>query len=186
MNQDNLTQAFFDELAEAAGKGTLADGGGAAASSTKQYSKYLSLGGKLVGFAKLVPIPCVAPLALDYLQKALDNAGDFGEMTSAAIDGKARPLSILKREAEKVLRELPHSILVVLDDLDRPTQPELPLILQLVKANADFPTHWPRERRAGRQVGNVSKPAKSEAIIRRRMIRQVVASLDSLDPCGNG
>jgi hypothetical protein len=100
VNHDNLTKAFFDELAEAAGRSRL-DDRGAAARCLEQYSNYLSLGNNPAGLSQ--------------------------------------PLSVLKRAAAEALAEIPFPILVVMDDLDRLTQTELLLILQLVKANADFP-----------------------------------------------
>lgn len=45
----------------------------------------------------------------------------------------------LKRELSKSLQRLNHTFLVIIDDIDRLTHPEIREVFQLVKANGDFP-----------------------------------------------
>lgn len=52
---------------------------------------------------------------------------------------ESKSLSDAKQELTAALRGLDHNILVIVDDLDRLTPPDAVKMLQLIKANADFP-----------------------------------------------
>jgi hypothetical protein len=58
---------------------------------------------------------------------------------SAVAKAEAKSLDQVKSELSVLLRALPQPLLVVIDDVDRLTGPELRLVFQLIKANADFP-----------------------------------------------
>lgn len=52
---------------------------------------------------------------------------------------RRRPLDEVRRELKKELTALAAPLIVVIDDIDRLTKREVRLLVQLVKANADFP-----------------------------------------------
>lgn len=58
---------------------------------------------------------------------------------SSVAEAEAKSLDEAKNELSDMLRTLTRPMLVVIDDVDRLAGPELRLVFQLIKANADFP-----------------------------------------------
>jgi predicted KAP-like P-loop ATPase len=138
--QGRLMSAFFDEVGTALGK----TGSEELAKRWKKYASRLMLGGKVLGHAKTVasfiPVPGL-PLVFEGLGQASEKAGGLLEDAAKALESKEdeRSLYELKQELAKLLGELEQPMLIVMDDIDRLTKPEILQLLQLVKVNADFP-----------------------------------------------
>lgn len=63
----------------------------------------------------------------------------IGDALGAGARASARTLEELKAELAKELDKRPLPLVVIIDDVDRLSTDEIPLLFQLVKANADFP-----------------------------------------------
>lgn len=89
-------------------------------SSALEYSEYIPVVGK---YLKLLP--------------KLSSA--FGKSMKDKADSKLNDVSYRKGEVEKALKELDTRILVVIDDIDRLSNEQIRLIIQLVSAVAGLP-----------------------------------------------
>jgi predicted KAP-like P-loop ATPase len=79
----------------------------------------------LIGFALLKSSDGIAKAVATYF--------------STVAEAEAKSLDEAKNELSGMLRTLTRPMLVVIDDVDRLAGPELRLVFQLIKANADFP-----------------------------------------------
>jgi ABC-type branched-subunit amino acid transport system ATPase component len=121
---DQLVERFFDELADQLGESPQ--------KKLKSVAKGLTKYGKLVSPLRHIPIaePWVTiitkiPDVADTLKEIL------GEQEDLSVSGQ-------RRELQKRLEELEHPILVVIDDIDRLTPPEIRDIFKLVRLTANF------------------------------------------------
>lgn len=67
-------------------------------------------------------------------------AENVAAFLASLVQARQKPLPDVKKELAELLRKLTKPVLVVIDDLDRLTKEELKLLVQLIKANADFPS----------------------------------------------
>lgn len=150
VNPDQLLSAFFDEIGKVieqpAGKEDkkAAEARGA---KWKAYSSVLNIGGSIVKSSALLAGLFATPAAgasLYAAGEAMERAGKLAKEGGEGLEAKAKTIqekstSELKAEVADALKSLPRPVLVVLDDLDRLTAPEVRQMIQLVKATADFP-----------------------------------------------
>ncbi|MDR3404250.1 MAG: P-loop NTPase fold protein [Chthoniobacter sp.] len=139
----NIASAFFTELGIAL-RG-IDEGSESAARGEKleRYAKRLSIGGSTAeaigAVLSLIGVPGggLAKLAGEQLKKMANVTQEGGEALKS--DGPKNSLLDLKRDLGESLAMLVKPTLVVIDDIDRLTTDEVREVLQLVKANADFP-----------------------------------------------
>jgi predicted KAP-like P-loop ATPase len=161
--QDKLLEAFLWQLGELFGKHDIAKKAKKLATQWKAYASILKVGGMLstpsqtliVGLFSAAVIGLVvsaflrAPLTVVGLFAALLLLSGFSFLSTvtnriarALTDWAAfreRPLEELRSDIENELRKLDRPVVVFIDDIDRLTDSEIKLLVQLVKANAQFP-----------------------------------------------
>jgi predicted KAP-like P-loop ATPase len=165
-NRERLTAAFFDEIGIALGRGTVGSAADRArlVRRWRSYATYLQATSGLVGLATrpatlgaalvavflfgaaatqawwlatiLGLVTLVVVTILKYSSRA---AAKVAALLEAGLEAGRKPLEEAKRELAESLRKLGAPVLVVIDDVDRLTPQETQELLQLVKANADFP-----------------------------------------------
>ena len=84
----------------------------------------------------VVAVIGVLSLVLTLTQSLASGTGEFFERRAVA---RRKTLSETKDALRASLRGLANPLVIVLDDIDRLTPPEILRVFQLVKANADFP-----------------------------------------------
>jgi predicted KAP-like P-loop ATPase len=85
-------------------------------------------------------VVAVLSLVMFALLKTSDRiAKAVADYFSSVADTEEKSLSEIKAELSSSLRRLTRPMLVVVDDVDRLSGPEMMLLFQLLKANADFP-----------------------------------------------
>jgi predicted KAP-like P-loop ATPase len=139
----NIASAFFTELGIALQ--TADDGSDKIARGEKleRYAKRLSIGGSTAEAVGIllsllgVPGSGMVTKAGGQLKKMANLTQEGGEGLKG--EGASRSMSELKRDLSESLAVLNKPLLVVIDDIDRLTTDEVREVLQLVKANADFP-----------------------------------------------
>jgi predicted KAP-like P-loop ATPase len=164
--QHQVAEAFFEQIGAALGRDDEGTEGKRRAARWREYAAYLRIGVLLargvrgvaavllgllgvVGLAALAPplwlraIPAALGAVALALGAFLAWGGKMAEAWASAVtarlEARRRELSEVKQELAELLRELQLPLLVVVDDIDRLTPPEVRLLFQLVKANADFP-----------------------------------------------
>lgn len=164
----DLIEIFFTELAILLGKQDKKDKYEDLAKKVKKYRKYFTAGKSMVSVIRkvLLAIIVVVSLAATILswhvaEKPLSSVhfwgvfvlllasgalsffeGLFKDITSfyeELTEIHKKSLNDVKKELEDALKSIKRPILVIVDDLDRLTPDEVKTVLQLVKANADFP-----------------------------------------------
>ena len=162
-NRDQLSQAFFEQVGIQVGrKGP--ERRSTLAIHWRRYAAYLRTGADIagllrtpaslllavvavivsgVGLASAPYIALVAGGAFAVLAGLLRWSSRFADAVqrflSARFTGNEQTLEDVRAELTAALRRLEAPLLVVLDDIDRLTPDETMEMLQLVKANADFP-----------------------------------------------
>ena len=139
----NIAPAFFTELGIALRSDD--DGANSAARGEKleRYAKRLTIGGataETIGTVLSmlgVPGGGLVAKAGEQLKKMAEVTQQGGDALTG--EGATRSMSDLKRDLSESLATLHTPMLVVVDDIDRLTTDEVREVLQLVKANADFP-----------------------------------------------
>lgn len=146
--QEILSEFFFREIGAVLGRAVGADEGTRKkrVARWKLYSSALSVAATLARAWKAATNPVLTPnLALlsEATSTTLDASAAIVKSGAEGIESEATletpSLSELKASISDDLAGLTTPILVVLDDIDRLTKEEIRLVLQLVKANADFP-----------------------------------------------
>jgi len=139
----NIGSAFFTELGIALRGTDKASDSAARGEKLERYAKRLSIGattvetvGALLSFLS-GPAGSLAKAAAGGLKKIADVTKEGGDALKS--DTANSSMSELKRDLAESLAELDKPMLVVIDDIDRLTIIEVREVLQLVKANADFP-----------------------------------------------
>lgn len=164
-NRPSLSEAFFDEVGLALGKGDVGSNRlkRSLLSRYRRWARRLQGGGDFIRaarnlFGTILVVLGVATLGTAWLHsitvtilfglltilagvlalvsKLADAAVEFFE---AGTDIGSKSLGEVKDEIAKDLRKLKAPILVILDDIDRLTSHEILEVFQLIKANADFP-----------------------------------------------
>jgi hypothetical protein len=158
-----LSEAFFDEIGIAIGKGPIASlkGQKRAVRKWRRYAarfksskgllkllvnplRWTLIVSAIVLFGSAVPVlqPVAITVGIAYVIIAvLTWSSNFAEQVAAFYEAGAEKQSLeeVKADVREELSELSAPILVVVDDLDRLTPSELLEMFQLVKANGDFP-----------------------------------------------
>ena len=164
--QDLLSEAFFDEISITLGRADASRVGKKRALKFRYYGKILQTAGYAAkGANKLIPFAIIAITALGYtfsriligstaqlitvggwvllVSAILYWGGDFAEKLADVFDARGQlrtqTLDEKKESLKKSLAGLKKPILVILDDIDRLTSSEVRYLLQLVKANTNFP-----------------------------------------------
>ena len=154
-NEDRLTEVFFNDIGACLARpetDTIEDNQKASrrAAKWKLYGKLFGITSMVAKFAGTAVSAYLKRPDLQTVTTALDIAATAGEQAVKVAEQGAEALNAsgtaftptlaeLRREVAELLDELKQPLLVVLDDLDRLGQPEIRLMLQVVKANADFP-----------------------------------------------
>ena len=163
--QDQLAEAFFQQIGFVLGKDTSKEGKKRIA-KWREYAAYLKVGSFLAhsvkkvifwilitGFVGLgglfsqipwIKISLAIIVFISFVISVLLRwGGKFSEqitdILSARSEVQRQSLSEVKKELTELLRELKKPVFVVIDDIDRLSPEEIKLLFQLVKANADFP-----------------------------------------------
>lgn len=162
-NRDQLARAFFDQVGLALGRSTF-EGRSRLAGRWRRYAAYLRTGTDLLATIRTPAAIAMALVAVAFFGVSLGGAQLLGLVVGGGLLLCAALLHWSSRFAEAVqgalaigtevgqksipemrdeltadLRRLPEPLLVVVDDVDRLTPTEALEMLQLVKANADFP-----------------------------------------------
>ena len=163
--QDQLHEGFFTELGIGI-SGTQPKNLRKIAARWREYAAYLRVGSQLGSATRRILAGLLLILGVMGIGTALDHPlartiasvigilallaaaattwlGGFAQEVAKLAEARAESgrLSLKERKNQLVdlLRTLDSSILVVVDDVDRLTPPQIRLLFQLVKANADFP-----------------------------------------------
>lgn len=118
-----------------------------AASRLKLFGKVLSLGSSIARVAtRLASATSSDPLAVTIFGETVAEAADMGAKVAeagASVENEqvasVGDLQHLKDEISTLLEKLQRPVIVVIDDIDRLAAAEIRLVMQLVKANANFP-----------------------------------------------
>ena len=138
-----IAPAFFRELGIALRCADNGRNGKERGAKLERYAKCLSVGsattGALGSLLSIVGVPGggLVSMAGEQVKKM----ADLTQAGSDALSGEAskKGVSELKKELSDSLASSKTSLLVVIDDIDRLSTNEVREVLQLVKANADFP-----------------------------------------------
>lgn len=123
--QDNLTRAFFSELASILPE---ADGRRARDAARALARRYSGAGATaLKAAASFAGVPIIGPLI-----------GFFADI-AASRAGETESLASIKNELEKALASRTHKVAVIIDDVDRLLPQEALQIFTLVKSVGDLP-----------------------------------------------
>ena len=167
--QDQLAEAFFNEIAIALGKEEKGGRGKIRAAKWRAYGSFLKIGafittsvGSLIKWLLLfiafvgigngliitepfkilsLVIGIVAGLLLIAIM--FEWAGALSEKLATFFEKKYKvymqSLPEIKKDISESLKELNKTILIVVDDIDRLSSNEIKFLFQLIKVNADFP-----------------------------------------------
>ncbi len=141
--QDQLTEAFFHEVAVALDSIAGSDPGAAKrAEKWAAYGTLLSVGGTVASSLKTilplfgVPGGPLIGLAAETLKNSAELAGQGEKAARRDIKSLHAAKEELRRNFKRTLKR---PVLIVIDDIDRLTFEEVRLLFRLVKANGDFP-----------------------------------------------
>lgn len=123
--QDRLLQAFLQQLGAAINR----------VEKDKPVKKASGLLGKLSTVLKPVSL---IPLVGEYAKIAQEAAASASEMTNQYAEALAADLQQIRKEINELLGQLPHRIIIVMDDIDRLTAGEIGQLFAILKAVADF------------------------------------------------
>jgi len=155
--QDLLCQAFFDEVSEKIRSSTKEKQHQQLAEAWKGLGRLLTVGkhtAKWIGrtadcvagqaLASGRPEYGVVAAGLSAAAQAVETSLEAGsELADAASTAHAEhneeTISDLRKKITDLLAAIDATILVIIDDVDRLTKEQVRMVMQLVKANADFP-----------------------------------------------
>lgn len=140
---EQLTEAFFHEIGPKLSTNKAEDGA-KRKKSWEKYGNYIGAGltiSKTLRFGLSTFGVPFADIILKQGEEALDKMKDIAKQGEDAAGATIvnESLATLKEKLRAELQTLPHSVLVIIDDLDRLTADEVCHVLRLVKANADLP-----------------------------------------------
>lgn len=154
--QDLLFEAFFDEIGDALGRESPGTRGAELAKKWKLFgalsrvgkvtAQVAETGANAVAVASMAASqPAVAATAVagagisGWLKRAFSGSETIATVASDAHDvHRTKTLSEVRVELKALLKEMPAPLIVVIDDIDRLTKEQVRMLVQLVKANADF------------------------------------------------
>lgn len=143
--QERLAESFFGEVGTVLGTDRAEAQSSARAAKWKAYGALLSLGAtsakSLKTLLPLIGVPGSPLFGLisEILGRTAKVAAEGSDGIQAEADVRERSLAEIKADLAEELRKLDRPILIVMDDIDRLATDEIRLLMQLVKANADFP-----------------------------------------------
>ncbi|HAM74852.1 KAP family P-loop NTPase fold protein [Idiomarina abyssalis] len=165
--QDKITASFFQEVSRSIGRTDKSESGKKLAATLKKYGRYLNTGETVAsGFSAALPtlfvIATVVGVGGNFLNEAWVNdvsaaiilvlggwaaALKWGKGLLDKLSGNAeetakekeQSLSEIRQELTDILLKRESPLIVVMDDLDRLTSPQLRMVFQLIKANLEFP-----------------------------------------------
>ena len=165
--QDKITASFFQEVSRSIGRTDKSESGKKLAATLKKYGRYLNTGETVAsGFSAALPtlfvIATVVGVDGNFLNEAWVNdvsaaiilvlggwaaALKWGKGLLDKLSGNAeetakekeQSLSEIRQELTDILLKRESPLIVVMDDLDRLTSPQLRMVFQLIKANLEFP-----------------------------------------------
>jgi predicted KAP-like P-loop ATPase len=165
--QEQVSQAFFREIGSELGRKDGSKQAKVSAARWRKYGAFLRLGVEVfagtrrIALFGLAAITCLSfagaffdilavkvafgvvaalSLALFVLLKTSNQvAKAVAEYFSSVAETEEKSLTQIKTDLSNSLRTLSRPMLVVVDDVDRLSGPEMMLLFQLLKANADFP-----------------------------------------------
>jgi predicted KAP-like P-loop ATPase len=144
-SRDQLSTEFFEEIGKQIGRSNTSEAARKAESRFRLLGRFI---GKTATIGTVVGGAFAASgsetgMILTAAALATKKANEFVEAV-ASLQGlerefNSKTLLDVKSELRTALNELDRTVLIVVDDLDRLTADEIGLLLQLVKANSDFP-----------------------------------------------
>ena len=165
--QEQVSQAFFREIGSTLGRKDSGEQAKASAKRWRKYGAFLGLRAEVFAGTRRIALYGLAAIAalglagaffdilpvkialavvaflslvLFVLLKTSDRvAKAVADYFSTVAETEEKSLSEIKTELSISLRRLSRPTLVVVDDIDRLSGPEITLLFQLIKANADFP-----------------------------------------------
>ena len=162
--QEKITDSFFQEISKSIGHKDKSKSGKDLAAALKKYGYYLNAGESVVSglysalptlfvLATLIGVggnfsndawvnnaSTVILLFLGFLAATLKWGGDFLERLGGSIvKKKEQSLSDIRQDLTSLLVKRKGPLIIVMDDLDRLTSPQLRMVFQLLKANLEFP-----------------------------------------------
>ncbi|WP_407303890.1 P-loop NTPase fold protein [Acinetobacter sp.] len=166
--QDKIVQAFFDEISKSIGRKNSSQEDQNLANIFSRYGNHLSTAHTLLKGANLaLPLIITAILStglissyftdnaqlpiliatitsfialiLPATEKGSEYLGKLSENYEKKAKLNEKNLTEIREELIEALGKRQTPLLIVMDDLDRLTTPELRMIFQLIKANTDFP-----------------------------------------------
>jgi predicted KAP-like P-loop ATPase len=123
--QDRLLQAFLQQLGAILNR----------AEKDKPVKKASSLLGK---FSTILKPMSLIPFVGEYAKMAQEAAAAAAEVTKQYAEALAADLNLIRKEIDDLLGELPHRIVIIMDDIDRLTASEIGQLFAILKAVADF------------------------------------------------
>lgn len=125
-DQNQLISQFFKQLSNALSKQDYASDAKKAGEDLLTYAKFFEP-------LSLIPELSIPANLFSKLFKGVGGAAKkWGEQ-------KSKDLSDVREELNKILKNQPHKIIIVIDDIDRLNNTEIRQIFQLVKSLGDFP-----------------------------------------------
>lgn len=165
--QEKITASFFQEISKSVDRKDKSKSGKELAATLKKYGRYLNTGETVVsGLSSALPTLFVLAtligvggnfsneawvnttstfmlIVLGCWAAALKWGKGFIEKLSGNIDETAKEkeqsLIEIRQELSTLLLKRKAPLIVVMDDLDRLTSPQLRMVFQLIKANLEFP-----------------------------------------------
>jgi predicted KAP-like P-loop ATPase len=123
--QDRLLQAFLQQLGAAVNR----------AETEKPVKKASGLLGKLSTVLKPISL---LPFVGEVAKVAQEAAASASELTKQYAEALAADVQQIRKEIDDLLGQLPHRIVVIMDDIDRLTASEIGQLFAILKAVADF------------------------------------------------
>lgn len=162
--QEKITASFFQEISKSIGRKDKSESGKKLAATLNKYGRYLNTGEVVVsGLSSALPTLFVLATLigvggnffdlntfstslllilggwaafLKWGKGFLDKLSGNFEQTAKE---KEQSLSDIRQELSALLLKRKAPLIVVMDDLDRLTSPQLRMVFQLIKANLEFP-----------------------------------------------
>ncbi|MEI8245308.1 MAG: P-loop NTPase fold protein [Lentisphaerota bacterium] len=135
-SQATLNESFFHELGIVFDKKDIKDQSDKLALKWRYYGGLIGMGAfaidSAINAAVQIPVSRISNFIGDMSEKA-------AHLHELRADLNTKTLEDIKQEIAAELKDLKNTILVIVDDIDRLFPEEIKSLLQLIKANADFP-----------------------------------------------
>jgi predicted KAP-like P-loop ATPase len=123
--QDRLLQAFLQQL-------------GAAVNRAEKDKSLKKASGLLGTLSTILKPASLIPVIGEYAKMGQEIAASASEVTKQYAEALAADLNQIRKEIDDLLGELPHRIVIIMDDIDRLTASEIGQLFSILKAVADF------------------------------------------------